>query len=322
MEEIPPLSSFLKSPVQMEDLEEGKEVEIRFLRGKRGSPGTPGKDATPPTREEIISMVAPILREIHESAIPSSDELQDLIKPLIPAPKHGETPSREELESLIIPLIPEIKQADLPSEKDFLKLIKPLIPAPIEGSPDTGKEIVEKINKTKGEKIKRSRVEGLDEVEGIARTSQRQVQNFLSLGGSRQTAIKVSGTLLGTGINTINFVGATGAKIGDGSEVNVTTSGGGTGQVNSIVAGTGISVNSTDPANPIVSATGTATGYQAPLSGGLTGTNTWTTAPNVIVVDGVPRQKTQTDGTVNWSGTTTTVLTGAPLPTFDIFATA
>lgn len=63
-------------------------------------------------------------------------------------------------------------------------------------------------------------------------------------------------------------------------------------------------------------------GYQAPLSGGLTGTNTWTTAPNVLVIDGVPRQKTQTDGTVNWTGTTTTVLTGAPLPTFDIFSSA
>ncbi len=62
-------------------------------------------------------------------------------------------------------------------------------------------------------------------------------------------------------------------------------------------------------------------GYQAPLSGGLTGTNTWATAPNVIVVDGVPKQKLQTDGiTANWTGTTTTVL--AIAPAFDIFASA
>ena len=61
------------------------------------------------------------------------------------------------------------------------------------------------------------------------------------------------------------------------------------------------------------------TGYQAPLSGGLTGTNTWTTAPNVLIIDGVPRQKVQTDGTIMWTGTTTTVLTNAPLPVFDIF---
>ncbi len=63
-------------------------------------------------------------------------------------------------------------------------------------------------------------------------------------------------------------------------------------------------------------------GYQAPLSGGLTGTNTWTTAPNVLVIDGVPRQKVQTDGTIMWTGSTTTVLTNAPLPTFDIFSSA
>lgn len=61
-------------------------------------------------------------------------------------------------------------------------------------------------------------------------------------------------------------------------------------------------------------------GYQTPLTGGLTGTNTWTTAPSVIVVDGVPMQKTRTDGTTNWTGTTTTVLTVAP--SYDIFATA
>ena len=62
--------------------------------------------------------------------------------------------------------------------------------------------------------------------------------------------------------------------------------------------------------------------FQQPLTGGLTGTNTWTTAPNVLVIDGVPRQKVQTDGTVMWTGSTTTVLTGAPLPTYDIFSPA
>jgi len=65
---------------------------------------------------------------------------------------------------------------------------------------------------------------------------------------------------------------------------------------------------------------GTGSGYQAPLTGGLTGTNTWTTAPSVLVVDGIPMQKVRTDGTVNWTGTTTTVLTVAP--SFDVFATA
>jgi hypothetical protein len=76
------------------------------------------------------------------------------------------------------------------------------------------------------------------------------------------------------------------------------------------------------PSNPLVAIGGTGgSGYQAPLTGGLTGTNTWTTAPNVIVVDGVSMQKTRTDGTVNWTiaGLTTT-LTITPL--YDIFASA
>jgi len=66
-------------------------------------------------------------------------------------------------------------------------------------------------------------------------------------------------------------------------------------------------------------------GYQAPLSGGLTGTNTWTTSPNVIVVDqGRAMQRVSTDGTVNWtvsgSGPYTTVLTIAP--TSDVYASS
>lgn len=66
--------------------------------------------------------------------------------------------------------------------------------------------------------------------------------------------------------------------------------------------------------------TGSSSGYQAPLSGGLTGTNTWTTAPKVIVVDNVPKQKVNTDGSVNWTGTTTTVL--ALAPNYDLYALA
>lgn len=64
---------------------------------------------------------------------------------------------------------------------------------------------------------------------------------------------------------------------------------------------------------------GGGSGFQAPLTGALTGTNTWATAPNVIAVDqGRIMQKVSTDGTINWTGTTTTVLSVAP--TFDIYA--
>lgn len=65
-------------------------------------------------------------------------------------------------------------------------------------------------------------------------------------------------------------------------------------------------------------------GFQQPLTGTVDGTNqtyTWTTAPNVLEVDqGRAMQKVSSDGTVNWTGTTTTVLTIAP--NFDLFAIA
>jgi hypothetical protein len=65
-------------------------------------------------------------------------------------------------------------------------------------------------------------------------------------------------------------------------------------------------------------------GFQIPTSGPVDGSNKtfiWATAPNVIVVDqGRAMQQTSSDGTVNWTGTTTTVLTNAP--NNDIYATA
>lgn len=69
---------------------------------------------------------------------------------------------------------------------------------------------------------------------------------------------------------------------------------------------------------------GGSSGFQQPTSGivdGVNATFTWATAPNAIVVDGGRSiQKVSADGTVNWTGTTTTVLSIAP--NFDVYATA
>lgn len=62
-----------------------------------------------------------------------------------------------------------------------------------------------------------------------------------------------------------------------------------------------------------------STTYEVP-TGTVNGVNTsfvFATAPSVVVVDGVAMQKTATDGTTNWTGTTTISLTIAP--TFDVF---
>lgn len=193
-----------------------EEVDVKVLRGKQGDIGIAGKDGM----DGKDGKTGPKGEK--------GDKGEDGIKG-----DDGITPSLEELEALVLSLIPDVEIPEL---------------AP--------KEIIEKINKAKTAKINRARIEGLDEVENKAASTERRLQNFMSLGGSRSTAIKVSGTLLGTGINTVNFVGATGTKVGDGSEVNVTVSGSGGGQVNSVVAGTNITVDNTDPTNPIVSSTG------------------------------------------------------------------
>lgn len=62
---------------------------------------------------------------------------------------------------------------------------------------------------------------------------------------------------------------------------------------------------------------------QLPVTGAVNGSNqtfTWTSAPVVIVRDGVSLRQVSADGSVNWTGTTTTVLTIAP--NNDVFAGA
>lgn len=70
----------------------------------------------------------------------------------------------------------------------------------------------------------------------------------------------------------------------------------------------------------LVTATGGSTaGFQRP-TGTVNGSNAafvFTLAPNVISVDGNTMQATASDGTVNWTGTTTITLSVAP--NFDIF---
>lgn len=60
---------------------------------------------------------------------------------------------------------------------------------------------------------------------------------------------------------------------------------------------------------------GGGSGFQLPLTGAVNGINrtyTWSTAPNAITVDGATLQKSEQGGTVNWTGTVTTVMTIAP----------
>lgn len=91
-----------------------------------------------------------------------------------------------------------------------------------------------------------------------------------------------------------------------------------------VAAGSNITITTVNGVKTISSSGSGGSGYQAPTSGAIDGSNqifVWATAPNVIVVDGGrSMQKVSSDGSVNWTGTTTTTLTVAP--NFDVFATA
>ncbi len=83
-----------------------------------------------------------------------------------------------------------------------------------------------------------------------------------------------------------------------------------------LVAGTNITLSDNGSGSiTIASSGGSGSGYQTPTSGAVNGSNqtfVWSVAPKALAVDGMVLNATSSDGTVNWTGTTTTVLTVAP----------
>lgn len=91
-----------------------------------------------------------------------------------------------------------------------------------------------------------------------------------------------------------------------------------------IKAGSNVTVTKDASGAWVITSTGGGggSGYQS-ATGSVNGSNksfTFGTAPSAISVDGVTLQKNASDGTANWTGTTTITLTVAP--NFDIFAIA
>ncbi len=121
-----------------------------------------------------------------------------------------------------------------------------------DGSPDTPDEIIQKINKSRLS-ISKDRIDGL--VDALS-------QMVYSAVGITTTIFFKSGTQIGRAKN-INFTGSAVSSVSvAGDTATVSLSGGsGGGQVNSVVAGTGISVDSSDPANPIITNTAAAVNF-------------------------------------------------------------
>lgn len=171
-----------------------------------------------------------------------------------------------------------------------------------DGSPDNPQQIADKLN-TLYEKVEPKVIKGWSDLE-------RKVNLNANLPKDFDVRIGVSKTEL--------------KRLTD--RVVALESGSTVAGVSSIVAGTNVTISPTNGLGAVTinsTATGGGSGYQAPLTGAVDGANdtfTWTTEPNVLMIDRVPTQKTSSDGTVNWTGTTSTVLTTIPLE--DLFAVA
>lgn len=164
---------------------------------------------------------------------PTTDELVSLITPLIPEPLKGEkgdngvTPTRYEIESIIKPLIPVVKDGETPTDEHLISLIKPLIPEP--------ESVVIKINES-NTKIKK-------EVIDVDWNKEYKVEDIKGL-PEKLKKLEYSHAKAKNDYEQVHGGGGNSTPTG----------------VQSIVAGTNITVDDTDPLNPIVSATGGVTG--------------------------------------------------------------
>lgn len=191
-------------------------------------------------------------------------------------------------------LIPEVK--DFTQEISNLERIINEIPAQVPQVIETGETIVDKINSIEDDseevKIDASHIRNLPK-------SVERIVERIGGGGASMVRVLDNGAVIGDTVTEINFTNATSITYTGGAtgrRANITTGGGGGG-------GGGVSV---------LTATGTVNGSNTSF--------TFTSAPSMISVDGVLLRQTSSDGTVNWTGTTSITLTVAP--TFDIFGIA
>lgn len=137
---------------------------------------------------------------------------------------------------------------EIPTKEEVINAIKPFIPPPVKGdngSPDTAEQVRDKLTSLPiGERLPYAAIDGTPDIEQIIRVT-RQSSKTVSL----------------VELDDVNLTGLTqtNGKYNLGS--------GGSGGVQSVVAGTNVTVDNTDPANPIVSATGSGAAW-----GTITGT--------------------------------------------------
>lgn len=165
-----------------------------------------------PTKEELLSIIEPLIPSVEDGHTPTKEELLSIIRPLIPKVENGKTPTKEELLTLIRPLIPKVENGKTPTDEYLLSLIIPLIPKSKEVSPDTPDQVIDKVNAS-SKKIKKERVEGLEQA--ILNSANNAVGGITTpfFNGKRAKNLNITGTALASVTQ-------------DGDTVTVTVNGG------------------------------------------------------------------------------------------------
>ncbi len=248
---------------------------------------------------------------------PTDAELRVLIRGLIPKVKDGETPTKADLEALIRPLIPKVSA---PTLADVVEELKP--------------DIMKLVPRGGGNMNRNIRVNGVEILTGYTDINLKNGSNVTLSASTNNTTKYTDITITSTGggggsgyqaatgtVNgsntTFSFATEPTAISVDGQTLQKTAS---DGTVN--WTGTTTITLAVAPTRDIFGFATSSSGYQA-ATGTVNGSNTvfdFTSAPQAIVVDGQLLQKTASDSTVNWTGTTTITLLVAP--TRDIFAVA
>lgn len=255
-----------------------------IVKKLRGRPGEDGDDGKDGVDSDPEEVASILYEPILEDLGEELRNDADFLKKVTPKISKPETIDIVEIAERVTRLVPQT------DEKKLLKKFLSEVPKAEKIEPETADQVVRKINKA-DVKINKSQIKGFDIIESEAKSANSKIQKYLLMGGSTLVKLQSNGVPLGD-FSTLNFVNGT--ITNTSGTANYTSTGGAGGS-----------------------------GYQATLSGSLgQAVFTWTTAPNVITIDGTSYQKVQKDGTVMWTGTTTTTLTGAPQPNFDIFSPA
>ena len=192
---------------------------------------------------------------------PTDEQLIALIKPLIPKAENGKdgiTPTIDELLALIRPLIPQVQNGETPSDERLISLIKPLIPKYTQITTD---DVINDINSKKD-------IINIQTIKGLSQEIDNRIPKQMI--GSPRIKMFNNGKEMSSPLGSLNLKGATITNKDQDYTIEIQPS---TTGVQSVVAGTNISVDNTDPQNPIVSSTSTIPNLQQVTDVGSSTTN-------------------------------------------------